>query len=55
LKAKRAVVGISGSGRAVIAAHETLNANVSGSGSVEYIGDPQVSQHMSGSGSVRRR
>jgi putative autotransporter adhesin-like protein len=55
LKAKRAVVGISGSGRAVIAANETLNANVSGSGSVEYIGDPEVSQHMSGSGSVRRR
>src|SRR5216684_1549417 len=54
LKTKRATVGISGSGRAVIAVNETLNANVSGSGSIEYSGDPQISQHISGSGSVRR-
>jgi hypothetical protein len=55
MKSKRATAGISGSGRAVLAVDQTLNANVSGSGSIEYIGDPQVSEHTSGSGSVSRR
>jgi hypothetical protein len=55
MRTKRAVVGISGSGGAVIAASETLKADVSGSGSIEYLGDPQVTQHVSGSGSVHRR
>jgi hypothetical protein len=52
MRSKRATIGVSGSGGAVIAASETLRADVSGSGSIEYVGDPQVSQHVSGSGSV---
>ena len=55
MRSKRATVGISGSGRAVLAADETLSADVSGSGSIEYLGDPQVTQQISGAGSVRRR
>ena len=55
MKTKRATAGLSGSGRAVVAVDETLNASVSGSGSIEYIGNPQVSEHTSGSGSVSRR
>jgi hypothetical protein len=55
LKSKRATVGVSGSGSAVISTSETLKADVSGSGSIEYVGDPQVTQNISGSGSVRRR
>jgi hypothetical protein len=52
MRSKRATIHISGSGGAVIAASETLQADVSGSGSIEYIGDPQVTRHVSGSGSV---
>ena len=55
LKSKRATVGVSGSGSAVVNAGETLKANISGSGAVEYVGDPQITQNISGSGSVRRR
>lgn len=54
LKSKRATVGVSGSGSAVISSSEMLKADVSGSGSIEYVGDPQVTQNISGSGSVRR-
>ena len=38
MRSKRANVHISGSGRAVLAASEELNAGVSGSGSIEYVG-----------------
>ncbi len=55
LKSKRASVDISGSGNAVVASRDTLDATISGSGSVEYVGDPQVRQNISGSGSVRKR
>jgi hypothetical protein len=55
MRSKRATIDITGSGAAVIAASETLQADVSGSGSIQYIGDPQVTQHVSGSGSVHRR
>jgi hypothetical protein len=55
LKSKRARVGVSGSGSAVINASDTLNADISGSGTVEYVGDPQLTRNISGSGSVRRR
>jgi Putative auto-transporter adhesin, head GIN domain len=54
LKTRRASIGVSGSGSAVVSASETLDANVSGSGSVEYVGEPHVTQNISGSGSVRR-
>ena len=55
IKSQRAMVGVSGSGNAVVSASDTLKADVSGSGTIEYLGDPQVSQNISGSGSVRRR
>src|ERR1700730_10817374 len=42
MRSRRATIDISGSGGAVIAASETLKADVSGSGSIEYLGDPQV-------------
>jgi hypothetical protein len=55
LRTKQARVDISGSGSALLAVSEKLDANVSGSGSIEYVGDPQIHQDISGSGSVRKR
>jgi hypothetical protein len=55
MRSTRARVHVSGSGDALVAASDTLEADVSGSGTIEYIGFPRVSEHVSGSGSVRRR
>ena len=55
MHSQRAQVDISGSGSAVVAASNKLDAVVSGSGSVAYVGNPQVNQRISGSGSVRKR
>lgn len=55
LASNRALVDISGSGKALVNASDRLDVDVSGSGDVVYIGAPQVSRHISGSGSVRRR
>jgi hypothetical protein len=46
-------VSISGLGRAIVNASDTLDVNMSGLGSVEYVGKPAVSQDISGGGSVK--
>jgi hypothetical protein len=55
LKSQAVTIDIAGSGSAVLAVSDTLEANVRGLGSVEYIGDPVVTQQVSGLGSVRKR
>ena len=50
-----ATIVISGSGNAVVAVSDRLDAVVTGSGSIEYIGTPTVTQQVTGSGSIRRR
>lgn len=52
---QKASITIAGSGRAVVAASETLDVNVMGDGSIEYIGNPTVTKQVLGSGSVRQR
>jgi hypothetical protein len=46
-------ISISGLGRAVVNATDTLDVNMSGLGSVEYVGKPAVSQDISGGGNVK--
>jgi hypothetical protein len=46
-------VSISGLGRAIVNATDTLDVNMSGLGTVEYTGKPAVSQDISGGGSVK--
>jgi hypothetical protein len=46
-------VSISGLGRAIVNATDTLDVNMSGLGTVEYVGKPAVSQDISGGGSVK--
>jgi hypothetical protein len=55
LQSQAVTIDIAGSGNAVLAVSDTLEANVRGLGSVEYVGDPVVRQHVSGLGSVRKR
>jgi hypothetical protein len=50
-----AIVNITGSGDAVVAAAKTLKVNVTGAGRVEYVGDPVVTQQVIGAGSVRKQ
>lgn len=51
---KSATVKVSGTGKAVVQASETLDATVSGVGSVEYIGAPKITSHVTGVGTVRK-
>ncbi len=55
LQSTTVTIVISGSGNAVLAVRDRLDATVSGSGSIEYIGDPTITRRVSGSGSIRRR
>ena len=48
-------IEVSGAGKAVVHAKNTLSVDISGAGVVEYIGDPKLSQTISGIGQVRRR
>lgn len=52
LRARSAVVAVTGSGDAVVNATDTLDATVSGSGSIQYLGDPAITETISGSGSI---
>ena len=45
---------ISGSGRALVNAKETLDVEITGSGQVEYLGSPRIDQRISGSGDISR-
>jgi hypothetical protein len=55
LKGRDVSIGISGAGQALVAASETLHAQVSGAGEIEYIGDPSVTSDVSGAGSIKRQ
>lgn len=54
LESRVAVVGVSGSGRAVVNVQEQLEVSVSGAADVRYRGSPQVTQRVSGSASVHK-
>lgn len=53
LKSKKAVIGISGSGKAEINT-QALDVTISGSGDVFYLGDPKITQKISGSGKLEQ-
>jgi len=55
LKGKDVSINIMGSGDAVLAASQKLDATIMGSGSIKYIGDPAVTQHVLGSGSIEKQ
>jgi len=55
LESDEAVVGVSGAGKAVVNARNTLTVDISGAGKVEYVGDPKLRQSISGVGKVSRR
>ncbi|HEX9278915.1 MAG TPA: head GIN domain-containing protein [Casimicrobiaceae bacterium] len=55
LASDEAVIGVSGAGKAVVDAANSLEVDISGAGAVEYLGDPKVKQSISGIGKVRRR
>ncbi len=54
LKAENAKVSVSGSGKAMLFAENTLDISVSGVGSVYYKGNASVKQKVSGSGTVKQ-
>ena len=55
LASDEAMIGVSGAGKAVVNAANSLEVDISGAGAVEYLGDPKVKQSISGIGKVRRR
>ena len=55
LASEEAVIEVSGAGKAVVNATNSLEVDISGAGAVEYLGDPKVKQSISGIGKVRRR
>ena len=55
LDSDEAVVGVSGAGKAMVNARNTLTVDISGAGKVEYVGDPKIKQSISGVGKVSRR
>ena len=55
LASDRAVVQVSGAGKAFVNAKTFLKVDISGAGMVEYLGDPKVEQDISGIGKVVRR
>ncbi len=52
LRAETVTAELNGSGDAVVAVSDRLEADLSGSGGLEYLGDPDVEQSASGSGRV---
>jgi hypothetical protein len=50
-----AVVEVSGAGKAVVNASNSLAVDISGAGKVEYLGDPKLKQTISGIGKITRR
>jgi Putative auto-transporter adhesin, head GIN domain len=55
LVSDEAVVDVSGAGKAVVNAKNSLAVDISGAGKVEYLGDPKLKQSISGIGSISRR
>ena len=54
LRAHRATVSISGSGRATAWPRDSLEARINGVGEIRYYGDPAVEKRIAGVGSVMR-
>lgn len=50
-----AVVDVSGAGKAVVNASNSLAVDISGAGKLEYLGNPQLKQSISGIGKITRR
>jgi hypothetical protein len=50
-----AVVSVSGAGKVVVNASNSLAVEISGAGKVEYLGNPKLRQSISGFGKVARR
>ena len=50
-----AVIDVSGAGKAVINASNSLAVDISGAGKVEYLGEPKLRQTISGIGKIARR
>jgi hypothetical protein len=50
-----AVVDVSGAGKAVVNASNSLTVDISGAGKVEYLGNPQLKQSISGIGKITQR
>jgi hypothetical protein len=55
LVSEDAVVEVSGAGKAVVNASNSLAVDISGAGRVEYLGDPKLKQSISGIGKITRR
>jgi Putative auto-transporter adhesin, head GIN domain len=55
LASAEAMVSVSGAGKAVVSASNTLAVDISGAGKVEYLGDPKLKQSISGIGRITRR
>jgi len=55
LVSDEAAVEVSGAGKAVVHAKNSLSVDISGAGVVEYIGEPKLRQTISGIGKVRRK
>jgi len=54
LTADTARVSVSGAGKSVVHAEQSLDASVSGIGSIEYIGQPRVTTKVTGAGSIEK-
>lgn len=52
LVSKDCEISISGAGRAVVNATQTLDIEMSGVGKVDYVGNPSITQNVSGAGSI---
>jgi hypothetical protein len=55
LVSDEASVEVSGAGKAVVNAKNSLAVDISGAGKVEYLGDPKIKQSISGIGKISRR
>lgn len=53
LVSKDCEIRISGAGKAVVNATQTLDIEMSGVGKVDYVGNPSVTQNISGAGSIK--
>lgn len=55
LVSEKAVVQVSGAGKAIVHATTTLKVDISGAAAVEYLGDPKIQRSISGVGRIKRR
>ena len=55
LVSESAVLEVSGAGKALINASQSLRVGISGAGAVQYVGNPKLEQEISGVGKITRR